>query len=287
MATPVASLVRSLPRLAVTAALVAFATAPLPAGADSFYCIIHNAPFGVGSWLCAGTETTGAIGWNPVVVLPDAAGTLPVSAASVGSNGGIFAGSASAESSAQPGRLSAHIEASAFGSGGNSRASGGAQATFYEIGTLAPLAGATPGTPVALRLTIDVPGAFAAAASADGQLTIHRGIQQIFNRNIFLSSIDGDLFEQFVIPGVNVGDTLAVYMEIRASGSAVDTGPTSSAGDVGVASAFLDVTSSNAVFAATSHHDYRTAPEPDGATLVGVGVIALSLATTGSPRRRA
>ena len=88
-----------------------------------------------------------------------------------------------------------------------------------------------------------------------------------------------------MIPGVNVGDTLAVYMEVRTSGSAVDTGPTSSAGDVGVASVFFDVTSSNAVFVSTSHHDYRTAPEPGVATLAGVGVIAI--ATVGGRRRRA
>ena len=285
MVTVHSALVRALPRLAVAAALASFVSAPLPAEADSFYCTIHQAPVGAGSWLCAGTGTTGAIGWNPVVVLPDAAGTLPVSAASVGSNGGVFAASASAEASAQPGGLSAHVEAAAFGSGGNSRANGGAQAMFSEVGTLAPLAGATPGTPVSLRLTIDIPGAFVTSASTDGQVTIHRGFAQIFNRNVFLSTFDVDMFEQHSIPGVSVGDTLTVYMELRASAGAIDTGPTSAAGDFGVAKVFLDVTSNNAVFVSTSHHDYRTAPEPGVATLAGVGVIAMAIA--GARRRRA
>ena len=97
MATALVSLMRPFPRLALTAALLFFVTAPRPAEADPFYCTIHNAPVGVGSWLCAGTGTSGAVGWNPVVILPDAASTLPASAASVGSNGGIFTGSASAE----------------------------------------------------------------------------------------------------------------------------------------------------------------------------------------------
>lgn len=261
-----------------TVALLALDLPPGPASADSYFCTNHPAPSGSTTWFCAGTETTGAIGWNSQVSQGDTAGpTAPASASCTGSNGGDFAASASAQADANPGLLSVRADASSFGSGPG-RSSGGAQASFLEVVTLAPLAGAAPGSPVAARLTLDVGGGFAtSAAGADGQVTVYRGAQQLFFRNLFLSNFDPDWFEQVDLPGLYVGDVLTVFMSMRAFAPALDTGPTGSSANVtNGAKLRLDVTSPNAVFVSPSGHDYRTLPEPGWGALAGVGVAALA-----------
>jgi hypothetical protein len=251
---------------------------PAAASADSFYCTINGVPPGGGgsAWFCAGTSTSGAVGWSPMVSGPDAAGATPVSAASAGSNGGDFAASASASASAGPGLLRMEAEASSFGNG-LGRATGAAQASMWEEGTFVGAGGAAPGTPITARLTLDVAGAFTAVpASADGEFDVYRGFTLLAHRDLFLSTVDGDFFEEIALPGLVVGDEISVSLRLRAQASGEDVGITGSAADLSNSGhLYLDVTSGNATFDSASGHDYSTAPEPGAVLLVLVGAAVL------------
>lgn len=270
------------PRRFFVAAAFALVLVPRAASSDSFFCTIHLVQTGEPSWLCAGTGTGGAGEWNPVVGQVDSASPVAAQASSTGSAGGDFAGAASANASAEPGLLRMEAQASAFGTGA-AEASAGAQASMYEEGTFAPLGGAAPGTPITARLTIDVAGAFSGTpASADGDVDVYRGVAPIAHRDLFLSSVDGDWFEEIDLPGLVVGDSITLIMILRASANASDIGITASSADLGSSARLsLDVTSGNAEFDAASGHDYTTVPEPGAALLALVGAVVL----TGAHRR--
>jgi hypothetical protein len=261
---------------ALLAATALLAALPPTASADSYYCTIHGVEGGAPFRLCAGTDTAGEAGWTPMVLEPDAAAAAPVSASSSGSNGGAFAASATASASAEPGLLRLEASASAFGTG-IARASAGAQASMYEEGTFAPLGGAAPGTPIQARLTIDVAGAFSGTpAGADGEVTVYRGLTLVTQRNLFLSFVDGDVFEEIDLPGLAVGDSISLLMRVRAFATGQDVGVTASSADLGnSAHLYLDVLSGNAAFDAASEHDYSSVPEPGGPLLVLAGAGAL------------
>jgi hypothetical protein len=275
-------------RFAFAAVAGLLAGLPGAASADSYYCTLHGSPPGSeGSWLCAGTDTAGETGWSPMVGVPDGAGETSAAASSAGSAGGDFAASAAASANADPGLLRAEATASAFGTG-SARGSAGAQASMYEEGTFAPLGGAAPGTPLTARLTIDVAGAFAGTpAGADGQVIVSRGITVLAQRTLFLSLVDGDFFEEIELPGLIVGDTVSLFMIIRAFASAQDVGVTASSADLGSSGRLsLDVLSGNASFDAASGHDYTTVPEPGAALLLLVGAAVLARCRPSTAPRR-
>lgn len=267
------------------------------AAADSTFCLTHYAPgtagmataIASGFWLCADAGTSGAVDWGSNVIQPDAASASPVSASQAGSAGGVFAAAASASSIADPGRLRAQAYGEAIASPPQdgftfARGYGAASASIYEAGTLTPVGGGVLGDPVALRLTLDVHGAFGGNGDGDGELMLFRNGFVQFERDIFLYRDAPVLFAEHDFAGFQVGDSVAVYMRIRATAGGQNSpgAPTTSVADMSnTGKFFLDVRSSNAVFASTSGFDYRSVPEPSFAPLVAAGLVALAL------RRRA
>jgi len=283
--------------LRAAGALAGLAAASLPAGADANYCGLNhgpgtigfNAAWASGTWLCADAGTSGATGWEPVVTIPDGAGAVPFSAAQSGSSGGVFAASASADATAAPGLLRARAEASSMGDPGAAYSFGGSNATFLERGTLAPLGGASPGTPVDLRLTIEVSGAFLGnGAGGDVDVFVYRAGSIVHQRALVTNILLPSVLEEIDLTGFAVGDDLAIWMGLYAFAGASSDQPQLESGlaDLGnSARLHLDVESGNAAFESTSGYDYTSVPEPSAALLLAAG--AAALATCAGARRAA
>jgi hypothetical protein len=286
------------------AGLLAGSLAAASAAADPTYCNLQWGPgtagfataYAAGFWLCADAGTSGSAGWSSSVLEPDAAGSGAVSASQTGENGGVFEATASAGASAAPGLLRGIVLASSFAPPPDdgfsfARASGSANATMLDVGTVEPVGGAAPGTAVTLLLTIDVGGSFAGSADGDGQVLVYRNGSVVETRGIFVSSFDNSFFAEVDLLGFAVGDELALWMRLTAGAGASNepAAPTGSGADLGNSGhLYLDVTSGNASFASASGHDYRAVPEPGAALLLaaGGGVLLGSRARRRSADRR-
>jgi hypothetical protein len=263
-----------------------------PAAADSTFCNLNYAPgtagFGdavaAGFWLCADAGTSGSAGWGSSVVEVDEASAAPATAAQTGSNGGVFAASASASAEATPGLLRATALAETFAPPPDdgisfARANGAANATFFELGVLEPLGGAAAGTPVPVQLAIDVSGGFAGSGSGDGEVKVFRNGSVVHTRPLFVSTVDSTFVLTEDLPGFAVGDDVGLWMRLTASAGATNEIPNadSAAADMGsTGHLYFEVTSPDAHFVSTSGHDYAAAPEPSAVLLLcaGAGVLA-------------
>jgi hypothetical protein len=109
---------------------------------------------------------------------------------------------------------------------------------------------AAPGTPVDVLLTIDVGGGFAGSGAGDGEVIVfHNGFVNA-QQPIFVSTFDSTFFVEIDLLGFTVGDSLGIYMILRAFAGASNQplASTSSTADMsGSGAVFLDVTSGSAL----------------------------------------
>jgi Bacterial Ig-like domain (group 3) len=201
----------------------------------------------------------------PSVSSPDQSGTIPISASSVSAGSGFEASASVANASAAPGLVRGFASAEVFGgSSQGAQAVAHADAWFFDGGTVVGAAGVPIGTPVKLRFTLDVIGAFAGGTvvHALSEATVDLSVGFLINTHEQI-----DKFRPFKVVtydvDARVGDSLEMSMKLHVSAGAINApaqpGNANSVADVSnTGHLYVDVLSANASFIGASGHPYAT-----------------------------
>jgi hypothetical protein len=235
------------------------------AQADESFCNNYVAGMPLPHFQCV--QTTVGPG-APTVLLPDQAGSGPLSAASSSAGSGVFASSASASASASPGLLRGKASAEMFGGSGLGTSAGARSgAWFFDGGRVVGSSGVPAGTPVSLRFTIEVAGIFIGGSTftalSEGWVDlVVRGTGGAFihtNSTINRFNPTGFVFRDIES---SVGDSFDMLMKLHVSANAVNDGNAANAMSVADVSQtshlYVDVITGNASFVGSGGHIYAT-----------------------------
>jgi hypothetical protein len=281
-------------RLLLAALTVSTAMLAHDAQAVNYWCNQHQGAAPGTHSQCADSHT-GTGNGVPQTVQPDQVGSGPVSAAQTNAGSGTFAAVGSASASAGPGLLRASASAESLNAvkpaDGISfaYASAAADASFFDWLTVQ---GPVTGSPVSLRFTLAVDGAFAGGpfgelAEGIAGLSVFLDDRLVLRRGGVLNASQDDLFDIADLTGLQVGDSIGVLMTLRASAYATnERGPRymQAKADLGhTGRLFVDVLSGDATVASHSGHRYASGavspvPEPSATALLAAGGLCILVA---------
>ena len=242
------------------------------AHASDFFCNNYVAGAPLQHFQCVQTSVGPG---TPLVLSLDQAGSGPRFASSVSSGSGPFASASSANASASPGLLRGFASAEMLGGSiENAQAVAVSDAWFADGGTVTGAPGVVVGTPVSLRFTIDVGGAFAGGAPFHPESEANVDLVVSGPNGAFIntgSTINKLKPTGFVTSDMNafVGDSFEMIMKLHVFAGAINAtkpGDASSVADVSNTShLYVDVLSANANFVGSGGHLYASVaavPEP-------------------------